>query len=104
MRQRRRVRSCPDSRQSLHRSERRFGPESDVRRSHREVILVWQTEYAILFKHRSIKVPRYRLLRAYGLPQRNADDMNAKVFISHSSNDQKVAKTICTALEHRGLA
>jgi len=29
--------------------------------------------------------------------------MSAKVFISHSSNDHKVAKTICTALEHRGL-
>ena len=29
--------------------------------------------------------------------------MNAKVFISHSSNDHKVAQTICTALEHRGL-
>ena len=30
-------------------------------------------------------------------------NMNAKVFISHSSNDHKAAKTICTALEHRGL-
>ncbi len=29
--------------------------------------------------------------------------MTAKVFISHSSGDQKVARTICTALEHRGL-
>jgi hypothetical protein len=29
--------------------------------------------------------------------------MSAKVFISHSSNDHKVAQTICTALEHRGL-
>jgi hypothetical protein len=29
--------------------------------------------------------------------------MTAKVFISHSSGDQKIARTICTALEHRGL-
>jgi TIR domain len=29
--------------------------------------------------------------------------MSAKVFISHSSKDQKVARAICSALEHRGL-
>src|ERR1700682_4066049 len=30
--------------------------------------------------------------------------MSAKVFISYSSQDQKVARTICSALEKRGLA
>jgi WD40 repeat protein len=30
--------------------------------------------------------------------------MSAPVFISHSSKDQKVARTICTALEKRGLS
>ena len=29
--------------------------------------------------------------------------MTAKVFISYSSEDQKVARTICSALEKRGL-
>ncbi len=28
---------------------------------------------------------------------------NAKVFISHSSKDRKIARTICTALENRGI-
>ena len=30
--------------------------------------------------------------------------MNPQIFISYSSKDQKVARTICTALENRGLA
>ena len=30
--------------------------------------------------------------------------MDSHIFISHSSKDQKVARTICTALENRGLA
>lgn len=30
--------------------------------------------------------------------------MNRPVFISHSSKDRKVAATLCTALEARGLA
>jgi hypothetical protein len=30
--------------------------------------------------------------------------VDPQIFITHSSKDQKVARTICTALEHRGLA
>ncbi len=30
--------------------------------------------------------------------------MDPQVFITYSSKDQKVARTICTALENRGLA
>src|SRR5438128_2631686 len=30
--------------------------------------------------------------------------MGTTVFISHSSKDQKIARTICTALEKRGLS
>lgn len=30
--------------------------------------------------------------------------MSAQVFVSHSSKDQKVAETICSALESRGLS